>query len=53
MEHLSIAKRNITPEKAKQILEKHGTKVTVEEAKIILDFLYKFGRLTLKQAFKQ
>jgi len=41
--------RNITPEKAIEILDKFGTKVTKEQAKLILDFMYKFAILTVKQ----
>lgn len=50
---MSWEKQSIKPEKAVEILKKHGTIITVEEAKLILDFLYKFGRLTLNQAFNQ
>ena len=32
-------KRSITPQKAIEILNNHGTTVTFEEAKIILDFM--------------
>ena len=42
-------KRSITPQKAKEILNEHGTHVTLEEAKIILDFMYKFGKLAVIQ----
>jgi hypothetical protein len=42
-------KRNVTPEKAVEILAKHGTKVTVEEAKIILDLAYNFSILAVNQ----
>ncbi len=46
-------KRTITPEKAVEILKKHGTIVTIDEAKLILDFIYKFANLTLNQMFKR
>jgi hypothetical protein len=46
-------KQSVTAEKVVQILEKHGTKITPEEAKIILDFLYKFGKLTLKHLLRR
>jgi hypothetical protein len=42
-------KRSVTPEKAIEILEKHGTIVTLEEVKLILDFMYKFGKLAIDQ----
>ena len=45
-------KRSVTPEKAVEILAKHGTKVTIEEAKIILDFMYKIGKLSINQYVK-
>ncbi|MEO3406846.1 hypothetical protein AAFN85_23215 [Mucilaginibacter sp. CAU 1740] len=44
-------KRNVTPAKAVEILAGYGTKVTLEEAKIILDFMYKFGKLALEAEF--
>jgi hypothetical protein len=40
--------RNVTPAKAVKILAEHGTKVTLEEAQIILDFMYKFGKLAIE-----
>lgn len=42
-------KRNITPQKVVEILQKHGTIVTLEEAKIILEFMYKVGKLAVNQ----
>jgi len=42
-------KRNVTPEQAIEILAEHGTKVTKEEAKLILDFMYKFCILAVNQ----
>lgn len=44
-------KRNVTPVKAVEILAKHGTKVTLEEAKLILDSMYKFGKLAIEIEF--
>lgn len=41
--------RKVTPEEAKEILAKHGTDVTTEQAKLILDFMNKFAILTVKQ----
>lgn len=46
---MSKEKRTVTPEKAVDILKKHGTKITMEEAKLILDFIYKYAYLTLNQ----
>jgi hypothetical protein len=42
-------KRSVTPEKAIEILKKHDTIVTLEEVKLILDFMYKFGKLAIDQ----
>jgi HD-GYP domain-containing protein (c-di-GMP phosphodiesterase class II) len=46
-------KRSMTPEKAMEILEKQGTKISIEEAKLMLDFLYKFAKLTLEHVLKR
>jgi hypothetical protein len=48
MELIFSPKRNITPAKAVEILAEHGTKITLEEAQIILDFMYKFGKLAIE-----
>lgn len=45
-------KRSITPQMAMDILNKNGTKVTLEEAKLILDFMYKFAILSVNQLVK-
>lgn len=42
-------KRSVTAEKAVKILQDHGTIVTIEEAKKILDFMYKFAKLAIYQ----
>ena len=42
-------KRSVTPEKAVKILHEHGTIITLEEAKKILDFMYKFAKLAIDQ----
>lgn len=41
--------RSITPQKAIEILGKYGTEITLEEAKLILDFMYKFSILSVNQ----
>jgi hypothetical protein len=43
-------KRTLTPEKAVKILAKHGTIISLEKAKIMLDFLYKLSNLSVSQA---
>lgn len=45
-------KRKVTPDKAIEILEKYGTIVTREEAKLILDFMYKFSILSVNQIIR-
>ncbi|WP_163871874.1 hypothetical protein [Parapedobacter sp. SGR-10] len=45
-------KNRITPEKALEILNNGGMKVTLEQAKLILDFLYKMAEIAMAQCFK-
>ncbi|MFC3559526.1 hypothetical protein [Pedobacter jamesrossensis] len=52
MEIIYSQKRNVTPTKAVEILEKHGTNVSLEEVKLILDFMYKFGKLAIDTELK-
>lgn len=42
-------KRTLTPEKALKILAKHGTIISLEKAKIMLEFLYKLSNLSVSQ----
>lgn len=42
-------RRHVTPEKAIGILEKHGVKISIQEAEIILDLLYNFAKLAVYQ----
>lgn len=51
-EYLRFEKRNVTPEKMVKTLAKHGTIITLEQAKIALDFLYKLSNLTVNQTIK-
>jgi len=39
----------ITPEKAAEILKKGGMDVTLEQAKLILEFLYKLADISVAQ----
>jgi len=48
MQIIYSTKRNVSPAKAVEILAEHGTKITLEEAQIILDFMYKFGKLAIE-----
>ena len=41
------------PEKAVEVLKKHGQDVTVEEAKLILDFMYKFANIAVAQVLRR
>ena len=50
---MNAGKRKVTPEKAVEIMKKHGTNITIEEAKLMLDFLYKFANLTLEIVLKR
>ena len=40
---------NIKPEEIMQILREHGTIVTLEEARMILEFMWRLANLTLDQ----
>ncbi|MFA4870739.1 MAG: hypothetical protein WC623_21260 [Pedobacter sp.] len=42
-------KRSITAIKAAKLLKEYGTEVSLEGAKLILDFLYGFAKLSVKQ----
>ncbi|SDL11846.1 hypothetical protein SAMN04487898_11550 [Pedobacter sp. ok626] len=46
---IPTGKRTITPINAARLLDKHGTEVSPERAKLILDFLYKFAKLSAAQ----
>jgi len=46
-------RRNITNQKASKILYKHGIDVRPESANLILDFLYKFAKLSVEQALSK
>ena len=39
----------ITPEKAAEILREGGMEVTLEQAKLMLEFLYKLADITVAQ----
>ncbi len=43
----------LLPEKAVDILQKHGTIITVEQAKIILDFLYQLSDIVVAQYLRK
>jgi hypothetical protein len=43
-------KRTVTPEKAVKILAKHGTIISLEKARIMLELLYKLSNLSVNEA---
>ena len=43
----------LTPQETVQILMKHGTTVTLEEAELMLDFLQKFAKLRLDSVLNE
>lgn len=40
---------SLTPEKAVQILRKHGTNISIGETKLILNFMENFIKLAINQ----
>jgi hypothetical protein len=49
---MAIEKQSISPEKAIDILKKHGTVINNEQAQKILHLMYKLAKLALNQHFK-
>ena len=49
---MNIHKRNITPEKAVEILKEQDITITLEEAKLIVDFMYNFAILSVNQVIR-
>ncbi|MDF2852953.1 MAG: hypothetical protein K0S31_3638 [Sphingobacterium multivorum] len=41
--------KKLSPEKVISILDKHGTKVSIEEAAILLEFMRKIADITVNQ----
>ena len=39
----------MSPEKAMEILSSYGTNVTIEQAKVIIEFMYKLANMALTQ----
>jgi hypothetical protein len=48
-----LKKRTLTPQNAVAILQGYGTEITLEEAKIMLDFLYEFIKLAIDQQVQE
>jgi hypothetical protein len=42
-----LKKRTLTPEMTVEILADYGTEVTLEQAEIMLDFIYEFAKLAI------
>lgn len=42
-------KQSVTPEQAVEILRKYGTEITLEEAEIILNLMYKMSKFNIEQ----
>ena len=49
----TIPRRNITTEKAVEILKKNGIEVNKEQAEKILDFMYFLAKLSVHQYFNE
>ena len=45
-------KRTVTPERAVRVLAKYGQKITLPEARLILDLMYNFASLSANQVLK-
>lgn len=43
-----MEKRKVTPEEVVEIMKKEGKIITIEQAQIVLDFMYKFAKITLE-----
>ena len=52
MDIRAAERRSITAAKAIEILKQKGTQVSLEEAEIILDFMYKMSKLTVDNFIK-
>ncbi|GAA4090709.1 hypothetical protein GCM10022392_10460 [Mucilaginibacter panaciglaebae] len=50
--YMESKKQPVTPERAVQILQKHNVKVTIEQAKKILEFMEKFARIAIEVYMK-
>lgn len=46
-------KRTISAQKAVKVLNEHGTIVSLKEAELILNFMYKFTKLSVKQVLNR
>ena len=54
MKHFtSTRRRSISAIKTVKLLKEHGTEVSAESAKLILDFLYMFAKLSVRQLIER
>ena len=49
MRYKEIEKRKVGPRKVKEIFAKHGTFISDQKAKKVLDMMYRFAKLSIKQ----
>lgn len=49
---MEIEAEKISPEKAIEILKKDGLEVTLEQAKLIVEFLYQMAEIVVDQYLK-
>lgn len=49
MRYKEIEKRKVGPRKVKEIFAKHGTFISDQKAKKVLDVMYRFAKLSIKQ----
>lgn len=49
MRYKEIEKRKVGPRKVKEIFAKHGSFISDEKAKKVLDLMYRFAKLSMKE----
>ncbi|SOD14096.1 hypothetical protein [Pedobacter xixiisoli] len=49
MRYKEIEKKKVTTKKVKEIFSKHGTFISDQKAKKVLDVMYRFAKLSIKQ----
>jgi hypothetical protein len=49
MRYKEIEKRKVTKTRVKEIFAKHGTLISDQKAKKVLDLMYRFTKLSIKQ----
>ena len=51
--YLRNEQRTVTAEKVRKILLKHGTVISLDDAGLLLDFLYKISNLSVGEAIRR